>query len=267
MAVQVLEPIRRSAHEPARASRVAVVLPTYNEIENIDEVLRRTRAALAHATVIVVDDGSPDGTADRVEVLRRFDRNLRLIHRTRKLGLGSAYRTGFGVALAEGFDILVEMDSDLSHDPAVLPQLVGAIESGADLAIGSRYVRGGSAPDWPFARRLISRLGCSYARVMLRVPVADATSGFRAYRAAALEAIDLDQVRADGYGFQVETAYRVHAVGGAITEIPIEFRDRVLGRSKMSARIVVEALLLVTRWGVRDRLFAPRARPRVERTA
>lgn len=263
MAVQLLEPMWRTAPRPAPAARVLVVLPTYNEIENVDEVLRRTRRALPGATILVVDDDSPDGTADRVDILARGDRDLHVLRRHGKQGLGSAYRAGFRRGLAEGYGVMVEMDSDLSHDPAVLPDLVAAIESGADLAIGSRYVPGGSVPGWPLLRRLISRTGCGYARMMLRVPVADATSGFRAYRASALEAIDLDHVRADGYGFQVEMAYRVHTMGGTIAEIPIEFRDRTLGSSKMSTRIVIEALLLVTRWGLRDRIFGSRTRPAV----
>ena len=242
-------------------ARVLVVIPTYNEIENIDEVLRRTRRALPDATVLVVDDNSPDGTADRVVALDRSLGALEVLRRQSKQGLGAAYRAGFRAGLAEGYDVLIEMDADLSHDPAALPDLVRAIAGGADLAIGSRYVRGGSIPDWPPLRRAISKIGNTYARAMLRIPVHDATSGFRAYRADILEDIDLDHVRADGYGFQVEMAYRVHTLGGTIAEVPIECRDRTLGRSKMSMRIVVEALWLVTCWGVRDRLH--RTRPLV----
>ena len=248
-------------------ARVLVVIPTYNEIENIDEVLRRTRRALPDATVLVVDDNSPDGTADRVRALRRSLGGVDVLCREAKLGLGAAYRAGFRTGLTAGHDILIEMDADLSHDPSVLPDLVRAIAGGADLAIGSRYVPGGSIPDWAPLRRAISRTGCWYARTMLRLPVRDATSGFRAYRADVLGAIDLDRVRADGYGFQVEMAYQVHAMGGYIAEVPIEFRDRTLGRSKMSMRIVVEALWLVTCWGVRDRLHRTRRhRTRLHRT-
>ena len=242
-------------------ARVLVVIPTYNEIENIDEVLRRTRRALPDATVLVVDDNSPDGTGDRVVALQRSLGDLEVLRREGKQGLGAAYRAGFQAGLAEGYDVLIEMDADLSHDPAALPDLVRAIANGADLAIGSRYVRGGSIPDWAPLRRAISKIGNTYARAMLRLPVHDATSGFRAYRADVLEAIDLDRVRADGYGFQVEMAYQVHTMGGHIAEVPIEFRDRTLGRSKMSMRIVVEALWLVTRWGARDRIH--RTRPLV----
>jgi dolichol-phosphate mannosyltransferase len=242
-------------------TRVLVVIPTYNEIENIDEVLRRTRRALPEATVLVVDDNSPDGTGDRVVALQRSIGDLEVLRREGKQGLGAAYRAGFRAGLAQGYDVFIEMDADLSHDPAALPDLVRAIANGADLAIGSRYVRGGSAPDWARSRRAISKIGNTYARAMLGLPVHDATSGFRAYRADVLRDIDLDRVQADGYGFQVEMAYQVHTMGGHITEVPIEFRDRTLGRSKMSMRIVVEALWLVTRWGARDRLH--RTRPLV----
>jgi len=242
--------------------RALVVLPTYNEIENIETVLRQARAALPDGSVLVVDDGSPDGTADRAEALNAELGCIMVLRRPQKAGLGSAYRAGFRRGLDEGFDALIEMDADLSHDPAVLPELVRALEAGADLAIGSRYVPGGAIPDWPFLRRAISRVGCWYARIMLGLTVHDATAGFRAYRAEALRDIDLEAVRADGYGFQVEMAYRVQQNGGRIVEVPIEFRDRTRGHSKMSGRIVVEALLLVTRWGLRDMLTGRRWRSR-----
>jgi dolichol-phosphate mannosyltransferase len=234
--------------------RALVVLPTYNEIENIEDVLRRTRDALPDAHVLVVDDGSPDGTAERAEKLDVELGAIDVLRRGTKSGLGSAYRAGFVVGLARGYDVLIEMDADLSHDPSVLPQLVAAIDAGADLVIGSRYVRGGSIPDWKAGRRAISRFGCLYARAMLGLSVRDATAGFRAYRADILRAVPLDGVRADGYGFQVEMVYLIEQHGGKVVEIPITFRDRELGRSKMSARIVVEALVLVTWWGVRDRV-------------
>jgi dolichol-phosphate mannosyltransferase len=234
--------------------RVLVLLPTYNEIENIEDVLRRARAALPDADVLVIDDGSPDGTADRAEKLDVELGGIDVLRRGSKTGLGSAYRAGFRVGLARGYDAMIEMDADLSHDPAVLPELVAALERGADLAIGSRYVQGGSIPDWKWARRGISRGGCLYARTMLGLSVHDATAGFRAYHRRALEAIPLDDVHADGYGFQVEMTYLTERNGGKIVEIPITFRDRTLGRSKMSMRIVLEALVLVTWWGIRDRV-------------
>ncbi len=234
--------------------RVLVMLPTYNEIENIQDVLERTRASLPEADVLVIDDGSPDGTADRAEKLAEELGGIDVLRRASKSGLGSAYRAGFRVGLARGYDVMIEMDADLSHDPAVLPELVAAVEQGADLAIGSRYVAGGSIPDWKWVRRAISRGGSLYSRGMLGLSVSDATAGFRAYHRDALSRIDLDRVRADGYGFQVEMTYLTERNGGRITEVPIEFRDRSLGRSKMSSRIVVEAFLLVSWWGVRDRV-------------
>jgi len=238
---------------PVVPTRVLVLLPTYNEIENVEDVLRRARAALPDADVLVIDDGSPDGTADRAEKLAADLGAIEVLRRKAKSGLGSAYRAGFRVGMARGYDVMIEMDADLSHDPAVLPDLVRAIDLGADLAIGSRYVAGGSIPDWKWGRRAISRVGCAYARSVLGLSVHDATAGFRAYHRRALGGIPLDDVRADGYGFQVEMTYLTQRNGGQIVEIPITFRDRTLGRSKMSMRIVVEALVLVTWWGVRDR--------------
>jgi dolichol-phosphate mannosyltransferase len=240
---------------PAKGWSTLVVLPTYDEAENIETVLRRVRAEVPQAHVLVVDDASPDETAELAEQVARDLGAISVLRRGAPTGLGSAYRDGFRWGLERGYDVLVEMDSDLSHDPAVLPVLLRRLDDGADLVIGSRYVPGGVATDWSWARRAISRIGCRYAQVMLRLATRDATSGFRAYRAGALRAVDLDTVRANGYGFQVEMAYRVTAVGGDVREIPIEFRDRRAGRSKMSSRIVVEALWLVTKWGVRDRLM------------
>jgi len=244
----------------SRATRVLVLLPTYNEIENIEDVIERVRAALPKADILVIDDGSPDGTADRAQKLGEVLGGVDVLRRGTKSGLGCAYRAGFRVGLARGYDVMVEMDADLSHDPAMLPELVAAVEQGADLAIGSRYVAGGTIPDWSWFRRAISRGGGLYARLVLGLSVHDATAGFRAYRREQLSRIDLDEVRAGGYGFQVEMTYLTERSGGRIDEIPIEFRDRSLGRSKMSGRIVVEALLLVTWWGLRDRLSSARRR-------
>jgi dolichol-phosphate mannosyltransferase len=232
-----------------------IVLPTYNERDNIETVLRRVRFVVPAAHVLVVDDGSPDGTAELAEQVAHELRGISVLRRAAPTGLGNAYRAGFRWGLARGYEVLVEMDADLSHDPLVLPELLHTVAAGADLAIGSRYVAGGGTKDWPWARRMISRNGCRYAQTMLGLPARDATSGFRAYRADALRALDLDQVQASGYGFQVEMTYRVARNGGRVAEVPIEFRDRVAGTSKMSTRIVVEAFLLVTRWGVRDRLI------------
>ncbi|MFZ4585454.1 MAG: polyprenol monophosphomannose synthase [Acidimicrobiia bacterium] len=233
--------------------RVLVVLPTYNEADNIAEILRQVRGALPDADVLVVDDSSPDGTAEKAEGLDAELGHISVMRRPAKSGLGSAYRAGFRYGLTNGYDAFVEMDSDFSHDPAALPHLLAAFDRGAALAIGSRYVPGGSTPGWSRLRRFISRGGNRYANIMLGLPVRDATAGFRVYSRAAMEKIDLDSVRADGYGFQVEMAYLVHGNGGRIDEIPITFRDRELGQSKMSSRIVVEALVLVTWWAIRDR--------------
>jgi glycosyltransferase involved in cell wall biosynthesis len=235
--------------------RALLVLPTYQEAENLVEVLDRVRAASPDTQVLVVDDGSPDGTADLAEEHREVVGGVEVLRRSEKSGLGSAYRDGFRWGLERGFDVLLEMDSDLSHDPAALPSLLSAVEFGADLVIGSRYVPGGSIPNWSWHRRWLSKWGNRYAAGVLGLAVNDSTAGFRAYRATMLRQIDLDRVVADGYGFQIEMTYDVVRRGGAVVEVPIDFADRIRGTSKMSSRIVVEALLLVTWWGVRDRLL------------
>ena len=238
--------------------RTLVVLPTYQEAANIADVLRRLRNAVPEADVLVVDDGSPDGTADLADAVAAELGHIDVLRRAAKSGLGSAYRAGFRQGLNDGFRVLVEMDADLSHDPAALPDLLRAVEGGADLAIGSRYVPGGSIPNWKWHRRALSRWGNRYASAVLGLDVRDATSGYRAYRDEALEEIDLERVRADGYGFQIEMAYAVARNGGTIAEVPITFRDRIRGTSKMSGRIIVEALVLVTWWAARDRLLRRR---------
>jgi dolichol-phosphate mannosyltransferase len=234
--------------------RPLVVLPTYCEAENVVDVLERLRAAVPHADVLVVDDASPDGTA---AVARREAERLgriTVLDRAGKGGLGAAYRAGFTHGLDLGYDVLVEIDADLSHDPAALPQLLSAVERGADLAIGSRYVPGGSIPDWPWHRRALSRWGNRYAAFALGIRTSDATSGYRAYRADTLKAADYLTTRATGYAFQIELVYRVIRGGGTVAEVPITFVDRTRGGSKMSLRIAAEAMLLVTGWGVLDRL-------------
>jgi dolichol-phosphate mannosyltransferase len=235
--------------------RTLIVLPTFNEADNIVEVLQKLRAVVPEASVLVVDDSSPDGTADIVEKVAEEIGDVSVMRRPAKSGLGSAYRDGFRHGLAAGYDVMVEMDSDLSHDPAALPSLLAAAADGAALALGSRYIPGGSIPDWSWHRRALSRWGNRYAAAVLGIDVNDATSGYRAYRAEALAGIDFHTVQADGYGFQVEMAYRVLASGGRIVEVPISFTDRVRGESKMSSRIVVEALVLVTWWAIRDRIL------------
>jgi dolichol-phosphate mannosyltransferase len=238
--------------------RTLVVLPTYQEAGNVAEVLRRLRAAMPAADVLVVDDSSPDGTAEVAKSVAAEVGGIDVLVRPGKSGLGAAYRAGFAEGLARGYEVLVEMDADLSHDPADLTRLVGALDD-SDLAVGSRYVPGGWIPRWSWWRRSLSKWGNRYAGAMLGLHVKDTTSGFRAYRAAALSGIDLARVRADGYGFQIEMVHRVARAGGRVVEVPIRFADRTRGESKMSARIVVEALLLVTWWGLRERLSSKRS--------
>jgi dolichol-phosphate mannosyltransferase len=237
-----------------------VVIPTYQEIENIEEVLRRVRAA-SDADVLVVDDNSPDGTADRVEELGRELGRISVLRRPGKSGLGAAYRAGFAWGPERDYGVLVEMDADLSHQPETVPQLIAPVANGdADLTIGSRYLPGGSIPSWTWLRRAISRWGNRYASMMLNLGITDATSGFRAYGADMLRKVSYDTSSATGYAFQIELAYRVTHAGGRIKEVPILFNDRTLGKSKMSAWIAGEALLMVTRWSLRDRVPLGRRR-------
>jgi dolichol-phosphate mannosyltransferase len=241
--------------------RTLIVLPTYDEAPNIATALRRVRAAVPSASVLVVDDNSPDGTADLAEAAGAELGSVEVLRRRGKGGLGSAYRAGFAWGLERGYEVLVEMDADLSHDPSALPCLVQPIIEGADLVVGSRYIPGGSIPRWPWHRRALSRYGNRYAAFVLGLGVRDATSGFRAYRASVLRRLDMAAVRADGYGFQIEMAYLVAQLGGRIQEVPIAFTDRTRGVSKMSGHIVMEALVLVSWWGARDRFLVAAGRP------
>jgi dolichol-phosphate mannosyltransferase len=226
---------------------VLVVLPTYNEIENIDEIVG---AILAHGVqLLVVDDGSPDGTGQRADQLAAEHAQLSVLHRPSKQGLGPAYVAGFQVGLEQGAAILCEIDADFSHDPADLPRLIAAVDDGADLAIGSRYVEGGGVDNWPWHRRLLSRGGNVYAALMLGASVRDMTAGYRAFRADSLRRLQPETCQASGYGFQVEMAWRASKSGMTVAEVPIIFRDRVRGMSKMNSRIAFEAIWLVTRWG------------------
>ena len=233
--------------------RALVVTPTYNERGSIEEVVRRLFAATSDVDLLVVDDGSPDGTASVVKELQAGDDRIHLLEREGKLGLGTAYVTGFRWAIERGYEAVVEMDADLSHDPGDVPRLLDALEQ-ADLVIGSRYVPGGGVSNWSRARRMLSLAGNIYARGWLGYRVKDSTAGFRACRTSALAAQELGDVRSEGYGFQIEMTRRFHKAGLRIREVPITFVERAEGQSKMSRRIVVEALISVTRWGVRDRL-------------
>ncbi len=233
--------------------RALVVVPTYNEALNVAEVLHGIRAAAPHADVLVVDDSSPDGTGALAEGVAAELGQIEVLHRPSKDGLGPAYRAGLGLGIQRRYDVIVQMDADLSHDPVALPTLLVAIEGGADVAIGSRYVVGGSIPHWPWHRRALSRYGNAYTGFALRTGIADATSGFRAYRVTTLAAVDPSTTRATGYGIQIEIAYRMSQLGATIVEVPIAFTDRTRGASKMSMKIIAEEMLLVSWWGARDR--------------
>jgi dolichol-phosphate mannosyltransferase len=229
--------------------KTLVVLPTYNEILNIEPMLRALRNVVPDCDVLVVDDGSPDGTANKADNLSAELGSVHVLRRSEKSGLGGAYRAGFSWGLEAGYDHFVEIDCDFSHDPKALPDLLRAAES-SDVVIGSRYIKGGSIPQWALSRRLLSRGGNQYASLMLGLGVKDATAGFRVYSDEALRGIDFTNVRADGYGFQIEMTYRAKQAKLSITEVPISFVDRELGESKMSGHIVIEALLLVTKWAL-----------------
>jgi dolichol-phosphate mannosyltransferase len=235
-------------------SGVLVIVPTYNEIENLERILDRLQAAVPAAHALVVDDGSPDGTGQLADKLATRDPRVHVLHRTEKSGLGPAYVAGFAWARAHGFDVLVEMDADGSHAPEQLPTLLAALEAGADLALGSRYVPGGRVVDWPLHRRLLSRGGNIYVRWALRLPLNDATGGYRAVRGELVDRLPFDDVASHGYCFQVDWAWRAWRSGARVVEVPITFAERTLGRSKMSGSIVREALVRVTEWGLRDRL-------------
>lgn len=238
--------------------RVLVVIPTYREAENIGALLRELRAVVPDADLLIVDDASPDGTAEAAREVEADLGRVEVLERPAKDGLGRAYRAGFGWGLERGYEVLVSMDADFSHDPAALPALLDAVTKGAGLAIGSRYVPGGSIPDWPIHRRALSRYGNRYASTLLCLQVKDLTSGYRAYRAEVLQAVYRREVKTGGYGALIEMAYRAIRAGAVVAEVPISFVDRRLGESKMSGAIAFETLWQVTRMGVRDRLLAGR---------
>ncbi len=228
-----------------------LVVPTYQEAGNVEALLRSVREHAPEISVLIVDDDSPDGTGAIAERVGAELGRIQVLHRMRKEGLGAAYRHGFRVALDAGHDVVVQMDADFSHDPAVLPVLLTALRDGAEVAVGSRYVPGGSIPNWTRARRALSRWGNAYARSMLGLRIRDATSAFRAYRSEVLERIDIDGTRANGYLFQIETAYRISAAEVRVVEVPITFVDRIEGDSKMAVvRTMVETELRVTWWGL-----------------
>jgi dolichol-phosphate mannosyltransferase len=232
--------------------RVVMVIPTYNESMNLEWIVGRLRSAQPGVDVLVVDDNSPDGTGDIADRLAAADPAVRVVHRTAKEGLGAAYLNGFAVALEQGYDVIGEMDADGSHQPEQLQRLLDAMRD-ADLVIGSRYVPGGSVVNWPLSRLLLSRGGNLYVRLLLGLRVKDATAGYRLFRRATLEAIDLPSVQSAGYVFQTDLAHRTASAGLRITEVPIEFVERVRGDSKMSGQVASESMKRITRWGLQER--------------
>lgn len=237
----------------ADLGRILVVVPTYNERENVGRIVGRIRHSVPSAEILIADDNSPDGTGHVADDLASIDGKVNVMHRLGKEGLGAAYLAGFEWALNHGFDVVVEMDADGSHKPEQLPLLLDALRD-ADLVLGSRWVTGGTVVNWPRSRAILSRGGNWYTRHALAIPLRDATGGYRAFRANTLRALDLDNVGSAGYIFQVDMAYRCVQQGLRVREVPIEFQEREIGTSKMSGSIVREALWRVTVWGARERM-------------
>jgi dolichol-phosphate mannosyltransferase len=248
---------------PPGRSRVLVVIPTYNECDNVSLIVGRVRASVPHAEVLIADDASPDGTGAIADRLAGADDHVHVLHRPGKQGLGVAYLEAFQWGLDQGYDVLVEMDADGSHQPEELPRLLAAIADGADLVLGSRYVPGGGVVNWPRRREWLSRGGNTYARIALGMPLRDATGGYRAFRAETLRRLSLDDVSSQGYCFQLDLAWRALRAGMRVEEVPITFVERERGTSKMSGSIMAESLIRVTSWGVRRRLG--RSGPRRDR--
>jgi dolichol-phosphate mannosyltransferase len=244
----------------SEGSRVCVCIPTYNEAENVEMILRRARAAIPDAQLLVLDDASPDGTGQLADWCAAADPKIAVVHRAAKEGLGAAYLEGFRWALDRDFDVVVEMDADGSHAPEELPRLLTALR-GADVVLGSRWVPGGAVRNWPASRMLLSRGGNAYVRLALGVPLRDATGGFRVYRSDVLRKLSLDDVASQGYCFQVDLVWRALRAGCRVVEVPITFVEREHGASKMDRRIIAEALLRVTGWA-----FTSRLRPRERAT-
>ena len=239
---------------------VIVIVPTFDEIESLATIVGRIRASVPDADVLVVDDASPDGTGDLADRLAASDAAITVLHRTEKNGLGQAYLAGFAIARARGYDFVVEIDADGSHDPAELPAMIALARGGADLVIGSRWVPGGSVRNWPWLRQAISRGGNAYSRIALRSAIHDITAGYRVFRTSALIWLDQADVSSQGYCFQVEVAWRIEQAGLIVVEHPITFVERESGTSKMHVGIVAEALLRVTGWGIAERLQPRRLR-------
>nr|WP_192764517.1 polyprenol monophosphomannose synthase [Actinomadura algeriensis] len=238
---------------PAELGRVLVIIPTYNERDNIERITGRVREAVPSVDVLIVDDASPDGTGEVADAMAGADPQIAVLHRQGKDGLGPAYIAGFRWAADRGYDVMVEMDADGSHQPEELPRLLAALED-ADLVIGARWVPGGRVENWPRRREALSRGANTYARLMLGIPLHDATGGYRAFRAATLEKIGLDGVDSRGYCFQIDLALRALREGLRVVEVPITFVERVHGTSKMSRDVMAEAAMRITQWGMTDRV-------------
>jgi dolichol-phosphate mannosyltransferase len=239
-----------SAFEPGR---VVMVVPTYNERDNLEWIVGRVRRSVPMVDVLVVDDGSPDGTGELADRMAAADPQVSVLHRARKAGLGAAYLEGFDIALSRGYDVIGEMDADGSHQPEQLRRLLAALAD-ADLVIGSRWVAGGSVVNWPLSRKVLSVGGNLYARVLLGIPLRDVTAGYRLFRRATLETIDLQSVESAGYIFQTDLAFRTVRAGLRVVEVPIQFVERVRGESKMSRDVALESLRRITLWGLAERL-------------
>jgi dolichol-phosphate mannosyltransferase len=242
----------------AELGRILVVIPTYQEADNVERIVGRVRAAVPEAHVLVADDNSPDGTGKLADAMAAGDDHVHVLHRPGKQGLGAAYLAGFAWGGEHGYDVLVEMDADGSHQPEELPRLLTALR-GADLVLGSRWVPGGRVVNWPLSRKVISVGGSTYCRVALGVPIRDVTGGYRAFRRSTLEGLDLSTVASQGYCFQVDLAWRAVQAGFRVVEVPITFVERELGTSKMSKDIVREALVRVSEWGARHRAAQAKA--------
>ena len=239
--------------------RILVIVPTFNERTTLRPIVERIRSSVPEADILVADDNSPDGTGAIADELAAADDQVHVMHRLGKEGLGAAYLAGFGWALQSHYDVVVEMDADGSHQPEQLPRLLQALRS-ADLVLGSRWVSGGDTENWPTSRKLISKGGSAYTRLMLGVPIHDATGGYRAFRADTLRKLDLHEVASQGYCFQIDLAWRALRRGMTVTEVPITFVERTSGTSKMNRKIVVEALWRVTAWGIDDKITRVRRR-------
>jgi dolichol-phosphate mannosyltransferase len=246
--------------------QILVIIPTFNELESLPVIIGRVRASVPEAYILVADDNSPDGTGKLADEIATSDDHVKVMHRLGKEGLGAAYLAGFAWALEHGYDVVVEMDADGSHQPEQLPRLLDQLRT-ADVVLGSRWVAGGGTVNWPKSRQFLSKGGSLYTRVMLGVPLRDVTGGYRAFRADTLRKLDLHEVASQGYCFQVDLAWRAVQRGVVVKEVPITFVERVAGTSQMSQKIVVEALWRVTVWGVDDKVTRVRRRAQKRRAS